>query len=146
MAGHRSSELCIVDANETRCRTSMLEERFERIRHHVVARELPVLLPPREGDPALGYVSGAIDLVYRDPEDGAFVVVDYKTDRVSGEVELADRAKAYLEQGEIYVRALRESLDLEADPRLELWFLAADRCVEPSSDGPSPEQLSLTLT
>jgi ATP-dependent exoDNAse (exonuclease V) beta subunit len=67
-------------------------------------------------------VAGAIDLVYRD-EDGGWVVVDYKSDRVGSPRDLEDHAARYAPQGEQYVRALRDGLGLETPPRFELWFL-----------------------
>jgi len=120
--------------------------RLERIRHHVLARELPVLLPAGEDDAALGFVSGSVDLVYRDPDDGAFVVVDLKTDAVSDGHELSARVASYRHQAALYQRALREGLSLERDPRIELWFLALDRSVSPGDEVVrAPEQMSLTL-
>ena len=102
---------------------------FTRLRElapHVVARELPVLLSPERPDAGpVGFVAGAIDLVHRDPATGELVVVDYKTDRVETDAEIAERAKAYAAQGAEYQRALREALGLDAPPRFELWFLYA---------------------
>ncbi len=98
----------------------------------ILARELSVLLPPPENGSEtgpVGFVSGAIDLLYRDPETGALVIADWKTDEVSDDDELAARARAYAPQGAIYVRAIREALRLDADPRFELWFVAAGKVV-----------------
>jgi ATP-dependent exoDNAse (exonuclease V) beta subunit len=91
----------------------------------VLARELPVLLPP--GDDAVGAIVGAADLVYRD--NGRLVVADYKTDAVIGEIEIQQRADVYRPQLELYARALREALDLGEPPFIEVWFLDADRIV-----------------
>jgi ATP-dependent exoDNAse (exonuclease V) beta subunit len=106
---------------------------FARLRElapHVVARELPVLLSPERPDAGpVGFVSGAIDLVYRDPATAELVVVDYKTDRLEGPSELAERAASYRAQGAEYQRALRQALVLDAAPRFELWFLHAGRVV-----------------
>jgi ATP-dependent exoDNAse (exonuclease V) beta subunit len=100
--------------------------RLRALRDHVVARELPVLLPAEpEGDGAVGFVAGAIDLLYRDPATNEFVVVDYKTDRVAGEAALAERAARYAGQAAHYRRAVQEALDLPQPPRFELWFLHA---------------------
>jgi len=102
--------------------------RLLTIAEHVVARELPVLLPPPDGDIGpVGFVAGAVDLLYRDPASGALVVADYKTDAVERPAELADRAKAYAAQGAQYVRAVCEGLRLSEKPRFELWFLNAGR-------------------
>ncbi len=107
-----------------------LWERFLALAPHLVARELPVALPPTSADGAVGFVAGVVDLVYRDPETGALVVADFKTDAVDG-VELDRRAEVYAHQGRVYTTALRQALDLDAEPRFELWFLAAGRIVVP---------------
>jgi ATP-dependent exoDNAse (exonuclease V) beta subunit len=99
--------------------------RLRGLREHVLARELPVLLPPSGG--AVGVVSGTIDLLYRDPATGRLVVADYKTDDLSA---VEARVAVYAPQGGVYVRALREALDLPEDPRFELWFLRAERVVD----------------
>jgi ATP-dependent helicase/nuclease subunit A len=105
---------------------SPLLSRLRDLKEHVLARELPVLLPPSEMG-AVGVVSGTIDLLYRDPDTGRLVVADYKTDDPA---VIEARVAAYAPQGETYVRALREALELPEDPRFELWFLRADRVVE----------------
>ena len=92
----------------------------------MVARELPVLLPPESDDGALGFVAGSIDLVLRDPASGEWTVVDYKTDASGGPDETASR-EDYARQGAVYRRALAEALGLSAPPRFELWWIAADR-------------------
>jgi ATP-dependent helicase/nuclease subunit A len=123
-----------------------LLSRLERLRHHVVARELPVLLTPGPEDAALGFVAGSIDLVARDPDDGAWVVIDFKTDSIPNAHALAARTSVHARQGAAYQRALREGLSLPSDPRLELWFLRLDRRVSPGTEsGRAPEQMSLTL-
>jgi ATP-dependent exoDNAse (exonuclease V) beta subunit len=105
----------------------------------VVARELPVLLPPGAADGAseaspVGFVSGSVDLLYRDPESGRLVVADYKTDRVEGAGEIAERARAYAPQARLYAAAVRDALGLDEPPRAELWFLwpGAVQVVEPA--------------
>jgi ATP-dependent exoDNAse (exonuclease V) beta subunit len=116
----------------------LLWRRLAEIAPGIVARELPILLPaaeaassPAEGGPAppVGFVSGAVDLLYRDPASGEFVVADYKTDHVADDAALAARAAVYAPQGAVYARAVQEALDLPAAPRVELWFLRADRAV-----------------
>ncbi|HME73506.1 MAG TPA: UvrD-helicase domain-containing protein [Myxococcota bacterium] len=101
-----------------------LHARLRACANQIVARELPVLLPPldREDSP-VGFVTGAIDLVYRDPHTNEFVVADYKTDHVLLPEDREARVRAYAEQGRIYVRAVREALALPRTPRFELWFL-----------------------
>ena len=120
--------------------TGTLLRRLYELAPHIVARELPVLLPPdapggeeaaaaedRVGVP-VGFVAGAIDLVYRDPDTGELVIADYKTDRLQ-EADLERTARQYASQGRFYQRALREALGLETTPRFELWFLSLDRMV-----------------
>jgi ATP-dependent exoDNAse (exonuclease V) beta subunit len=103
---------------------------------HVLARELPVLLPPGQGEKApVGYVAGAIDLLYKDVETGALVIADYKTDDVRAEADLAARATAYAPQGAAYARAVAEALGLTETPRFELWFLVAGRVVASPKKG-----------
>ncbi|HUO85770.1 MAG TPA: UvrD-helicase domain-containing protein, partial [Thermoanaerobaculia bacterium] len=115
-----------------------LWNRLGEIAPGIVARELPLLLA---ADPAagggedgdgptapVGFVSGAIDLVYRDPADDGWVVADYKTDRV-GDDEVDARAAVYAPQGALYARAVQEALGLPRPPRIELWFLRPDRIV-----------------
>jgi ATP-dependent exoDNAse (exonuclease V) beta subunit len=104
-----------------------LGARLQALRGHVVARELPLLLPPAPEDAALSYLAGSIDLVFRDPANGEWVVVDYKTDRAPAEDPADARRAGYLRQGAVYGRALQEALALPAPPRLELWWLAGDR-------------------
>ena len=71
----------------------------------------------------MGFVSGTIDLVYRDPNTGELVIADYKTDEVAAETKLQEHAGAYAAQGAVYRRALREALGLSEEPRFELWFI-----------------------
>jgi ATP-dependent exoDNAse (exonuclease V) beta subunit len=105
--------------------------RLRGLKDHLLARELPVLLPPGEGDHSpVGVVSGAIDLLYRDPRDGAIVIADYKTDEVATDGEIRARAAVYAPQGTLYARAIREALELEEPPRFELWFLRVGRVVK----------------
>jgi ATP-dependent exoDNAse (exonuclease V) beta subunit len=100
--------------------------RLRALAPHVVARELPVWAAPA-GDTAsdpVGFVAGAIDLLYRDPASGELAVADYKTDAVEG-AALEERAQSYASQGAVYTRAVTAALGLTSPPRFELWFLAA---------------------
>jgi ATP-dependent exoDNAse (exonuclease V) beta subunit len=107
-----------------------LAARLHELRDVIVARELPVLLPAEpEGDGPVGFVAGTIDLLYREPESGDYVIADYKTDRVEKAAELEERAGHYAAQGRSYRRAVREALGLDREPRFELWFLVADQVV-----------------
>jgi len=101
--------------------------RLGELSEAVVARELPLLLPPGADDPVLGAVVGTADLVYR--ENGGLVVADYKTDAVETDREIEERTEAYRPQLELYARAIEEALGLEQPPGMELWFLSADRIV-----------------
>jgi ATP-dependent helicase/nuclease subunit A len=90
----------------------------------VVARELPLLVPPDPGEASPAeFVSGAVDLIYRDPETEELVVADYKTDAVPEGTSLAEHGLAYQRQGHAYQRGVREALGLAYTPRFELWFL-----------------------
>jgi ATP-dependent helicase/nuclease subunit A len=119
----------------SRLAASPLAARLAEIAPHVVARELPVLLPPLasravSGAPSpVAFVAGAIDLVYRDTSSGELVIVDYKTDDVASDAEIADRSRSYALQAAVYGRALAAALALPAPPRAELWFLSASRIV-----------------
>ncbi len=95
----------------------------------VVGREIAIVAPPQEDRGPTGAVTGFVDLVYRDPDDGRLVVADYKTDAIEGEDALSERARIYEPQVRTYARALHKALDLDAEPHVELWFLAADRIV-----------------
>jgi len=101
--------------------------RLSEIADRVVARELPLLLPPAPGDPVVGALSGSADLVYL--EGDALVVVDFKTDELASEEALAARVAHHRLQLERYAGALQSALELEELPAMELWFLAADRIV-----------------
>jgi ATP-dependent exoDNAse (exonuclease V) beta subunit len=111
-----------------------LLERLRALRGRVVARELPVLLAAQPDEHPLEFVSGLIDLVYRDPGTDAFVIADYKTDRLDDATALDARTRAYARQGAAYQRAVREAFDLTYTPRFELWYLAYDRCVDVAAD------------
>ena len=94
-----------------------------------VGREIAIVAPPQPDQGPVGAITGFVDLVYRDPDDGRIVVADYKTDAVEGEEALAERVRIYEPQVRTYGRALREALGLEYEPHVELWFLAADEIV-----------------
>jgi ATP-dependent exoDNAse (exonuclease V) beta subunit len=103
---------------------------LEDVAGHVVARELPVMVwdDGDEGAPG-AVISGLIDLVYRDPDDGRIVVADYKTDRVEDDDSIDEKTRVYEPQVRTYARALRDALSLDHEPHTELWFLAADRII-----------------
>ncbi|MGB3563952.1 MAG: PD-(D/E)XK nuclease family protein, partial [Thermoanaerobaculia bacterium] len=113
-----------------RLESGSLLERFVELGPSILGREVPVLLPPETDDQALGFISGTIDLLYRDPETGHPVIVDYKTDLVETDEDLAARAQVYAAQEKVYARAIQQALDLSAPPRTQLWFLWTDRLWE----------------
>ncbi|HSL17196.1 MAG TPA: UvrD-helicase domain-containing protein [Methylomirabilota bacterium] len=102
--------------------------RLGEVAPSVVARELVVLLWPIADD-GTSVVSGAVDLVYTDPDDGRLVVADFKTDAVATDAEVADRVERYRPQLATYAGALQQALELDGPPHTELWFLDADRIV-----------------
>jgi ATP-dependent helicase/nuclease subunit A len=109
------------------CRGRLLE-RLAELAPVVVARELPVFLRPTDDD-GTSVISGAVDLVYRDPENGRLVIADYKTDRVESDAGIAERVELYGPQLAIYATALEQAFDLDDATHTELWFLHADRIV-----------------
>jgi len=108
--------------------------RWRELAPKLVARELPVLLPPQGEDGPVGFVSGAVDLVALGGEGGGLVVVDYKTDAVAPGAGLEERVARYRPQLTAYARALGEALGLDAVPASEIWFLAADEVVRLDTD------------
>jgi ATP-dependent helicase/nuclease subunit A len=104
-------------------------DRLEAIAGQVVARELPVLLWSKEPGAPGAVVSGIVDLVYCDPDDGHVVVADYKTDALPDQAAIDEKVLVYEPQVRAYARALREALDLDHEPHVEFWFLAADQIV-----------------
>ncbi len=98
---------------------------LEALADAVVARELPLLVAAGEDDPAVSAILGVADLVYR--RDTRLVVADYKTDALSDDDEITARAEFYRPQLELYARALRDALELDDLPAMELWFLWPDR-------------------
>jgi ATP-dependent exoDNAse (exonuclease V) beta subunit len=111
-----------------RIESGELLKRFVELRGSVLGREIPVLLKPEDGtEGPVGFYSGAIDLLYRQSETGAPVIVDFKTDRVESDADLAARAEIYASQEDLYALAVQRVMSLENRPNTELWFLWADR-------------------
>ena len=67
-------------------------------------------------------LQGVVDCWFVE-EDGAVTVVDFKTDRVSGE-DVERRARDYRPQLDAYARALSQAAGL-AVKRRYLWFFSA---------------------
>lgn len=67
---------------------------------------------------------GSVDLLYR--RDGAYVVADFKTDRIppDGEQSLLER---YRPQLEAYAKAVQAALALPAPPAWEIWALRSGK-------------------
>ncbi|MCD4748485.1 MAG: UvrD-helicase domain-containing protein [Thermoanaerobaculales bacterium] len=105
-------------------REGPLWHRFLALEGSILARELALVVTPDAGA-AVGAVTGAIDLVYRDPDTDEIVVADYKTDRLADDAEIQDRAGVYQPQLEIYARAFQEAMNLDVTPRQELWFVGS---------------------
>jgi ATP-dependent exoDNAse (exonuclease V) beta subunit len=111
-----------------------LWSRLEDVAPRVIGRELPVLVGCEgEADGPVAYATGAIDLVYQDAATGDLVVADFKSDEIDDEAALERKVERYWPQGRAYCKAVAEALRPERPPRFELWFLAADRVVEPDA-------------
>jgi ATP-dependent exoDNAse (exonuclease V) beta subunit len=104
--------------------------RLRELSDQIIARELPILSPPIDDKGPVGYFTGLIDLVYRDPSNDQIVIVDYKTGAVDDWEGLRSPKELHAEQGDAYKRALESALDLSYTPRFELWFLRDDEIVQ----------------
>ena len=69
---------------------------------------------------------GNIDLLYRDPETGAVVVADFKTEWL-GDSDPEKAARQHVDQGRVYVRAVQAALSLELMPLFEVWFIEGNQ-------------------
>ena len=92
-------------------------------------REAPFVAPLPFADGAEGVVEGRIDLLF--VEDGALVIVDFKTDAVTL-ARVDARAAEYRGQALIYAWAAHHAVGL---PVREVVFLFADIPTERSSAG-----------
>ncbi len=108
--------------------------RLRSLREQIVARELPVLLPPAApengGEPGpVGFVAGADRPAL--PRSRRPANWSSPTTRPTTRTPPAcpPLAAAYAPQGGLYVRAVRDALGLPAAPRFELWFLRAGEVV-----------------
>jgi ATP-dependent helicase/nuclease subunit A len=78
-------------------------------------------------------VEGKIDLLFQ--EESGWVIVDYKTDDVSGEI-LEQRFHSYREQGQWYARAVREAAGCEAKEIAFFFVLSGEiRTIKPNEIG-----------
>jgi len=108
--------------------SSRLFARLAELAPRIVAREAPLLLAAATTAPPLDAVTGAIDLIYRDPATGEPVIVDFKSDEVVP-AEVPALVARYASQLELYAQAVTGAFGLDATPRRELWLLALDRVV-----------------
>ena len=122
-------------------RSSALWKRLRDLQSHILGREVPLLARPHQEDAEspVGSLIGTIDLLYRDPETSEVVVVDFKSDRVTGEEALRLRTAHYAPQGRVYCEAVGDALGLEGPVRFELWFLAMGRSVATRFALPAPK-------
>jgi len=104
--------------------------RLRELSDRIIARELSVLSPPNDDEGPVGYLTGSIDLVYRDPSTGQIVIVDYKTGAVDAGSGRRSPKESHVEQGDAYKRALESAFELSYTPRFELWFLRDDEIVQ----------------
>jgi ATP-dependent helicase/nuclease subunit A len=81
----------------------------------ILGRELPLVFRDSDGRAW----SGTLDLLYRDPADGALVVADYKTDSKPD----AEARERYRKQLAVYARGVARLFPDEPPPRLELVWL-----------------------
>lgn len=124
--GAAEREAAVLRAGELlqRLTSSPLLERLGELADGVIGREVPLLLPAEEGgEGPLGFLAGALDLLYRDPSSGELVVADFKTDALPSPAELEGGARRYRRQGELYCRAVQEALALPDRPHFEIWWL-----------------------
>lgn len=113
-AAHAAAALELLDAPAVRA----LVARLRALEPHVLGREVPIATPPlADAGPTLAR-TGQVDLLYRDPRDGALVVADYKTDR---DVDARAARERHAPQLAEYARVLADALG--APVRAELWML-----------------------
>ena len=109
---------------------SVCADRLLALADRLRGREVDILTPGSLLESDAAYATGAIDLLYQDP-DGTWVIADYKTGNPD---DLADAVSFYAPQLRYYGRATTEALALETPPRLELWFLDLDQIEVVSSE------------
>jgi ATP-dependent exoDNAse (exonuclease V) beta subunit len=119
LEGARREALALLDAFAS----SALARRLDALAGRFHARELPLLLSADDEAGPTGAWVGAADLVFE--ENGALVVVDFKTDAGDDEALVT----AYRPQLELYAQALRTAL---ARPlvRAQLWRIGQGRAVD----------------
>jgi hypothetical protein len=112
-----------LEATVRQCLDHPLMERVRRAKR--LSREVPFSVS-LDGN----LVEGKIDLLFE--EEGGWVIVDYKTDDVSGEA-LEQRFQSYREQGLWYARAIREAAGCEVK-EVSLFFVRSGeiRSIKPN--------------
>jgi ATP-dependent helicase/nuclease subunit A len=140
--GSRAADLAELGKALESLRSSLLWKSLSLLegKELIVARELPLVVAASPSEPAAGPTDatiGTLDLLYRDPDSGALVIADFKSDAVADETAIAAKVATYRPQLELYGRAVRTALGEAALPRLELWLLQPDRVVEiPAGEPP----------
>lgn len=99
-------------------------KRVEREYRFSILRSARDYIECASGDDAV-LLQGVVDLFFE--ENGALVVVDFKTDRIT-EAETAARAAYYAPQLETYASALERIMEMPVCERL-LYFFATGECV-----------------
>jgi ATP-dependent exoDNAse (exonuclease V) beta subunit len=106
------------------------------LRDQILGRELPVILKANPADEGpTSHLNGSLDLVYKDPETGRLVVVDYKTDLLAPDAVHGEPSPSYLIQGRSYQQALKSALGLALTPHFALWYLRTGHIVHCDHDG-----------
>lgn len=114
--GARSRELCAILQHEPWLSA------LANAREHLVAAELDVFATAIDPDPAALHLSARVDLITIDPDSGAWVLIDFKTDAAHS---IPERLPHYTAQLEAYRSILRRALPPQTPVRCELWFLLA---------------------
>ncbi|MFM7280870.1 MAG: UvrD-helicase domain-containing protein [Planctomycetia bacterium] len=91
-------------------------------REQLVAAELDVFATANGPDRTALHLSARVDLITIDPDSGAWVLIDFKTDAAQS---IPERLPQYTAQLEAYRSILRRALPPQTPVRCELWFLMA---------------------
>lgn len=91
-------------------------------REQLVAAELDVFATANGPDRTALHLSARVDLITIDPDSGAWVLIDFKTDAAHS---IPERLPHYTAQLEAYRSILRRALPPQTLVRCELWFLMA---------------------
>lgn len=97
---------------------------WREFRFSLLTDATSVLDTPAEGEKVL--LQGVVDCLFE--EDGKLIIVDYKTDHVSGEAEMRSRAESYRIQLETYALAMARVFDMPVNERI-LFFLESNKAL-----------------